>query len=75
MDYDIDNETGEIVLRNLVPSDKTKYEKKYKYEEFFEITNKLAETVVSIICGIKLFLYNNSHDFYDEIGEIENTEY
>lgn len=74
VDYDINIEAGEITLRNLVPREKIKYEKKYKFEEFFEITNKLAETVFSIICGIQIFLYNNSDDFKNIIEIIEEQD-
>lgn len=35
VDYDINIEAGEITLRNLVPREKIKYEKKYKFEDFF----------------------------------------
>jgi hypothetical protein len=74
VDYDIDIQSEEIVLRNVNPHNRTKNEKKYSFVEFFQITNKLAETVFSILCGIQLFLCNNSDTFVDEINYIDEHD-
>ena len=65
---------GIIDLRNLVPREKEVNHKQFTYDEFFDITNKLAETIFAIMCGINLHFINNATDFVDEIKLIEEAQ-
>lgn len=72
VDYKIKD--GYVHLRNVIPRNKEVNELDYTYDQFFDITNKLAETIFAIICGIQIHLLNNSNQFADEIKSIKLDE-
>lgn len=72
VDYEIGD--GKITLRNVVPRDKQINYAEYSYEEFITTTNKLAESVYAIICGIQIHLLNNYEAFSEEINLINDNQ-
>lgn len=72
VDYEIVEKT--IKLRNVIAREKTVNYETFTFDEFFDVTNKLAETVFAIICGIQLHLIDNSELYEDAITAIEKNE-
>jgi uncharacterized protein YecA (UPF0149 family) len=77
VDYDINEITEEIVVRNKQYDKKTKTgtinELKYSFEEFLNLQNDLTETISSIIAGIEIFIANNFKDFKDFMIRLEES--
>lgn len=71
VEYDIDDDSKKITLRNKETKQMVIDTKEYSYENFLEVMNLLAETVFSMIASINIFLSNNKETFADIKNDIE----
>lgn len=65
VDYDIDIDRKMVILRNRQKKTKTISTKEYRFDEFFDQMNVLAETVYSSIAAFTVFLINNKYQIYN----------
>lgn len=67
VDYEIDNKSKTILLRNKKECSQKNIGKKYSFEDFYMLYAELKETIYSIIIGLEIFIANNYEEFSDFI--------
>ncbi|GAA0377264.1 SEC-C metal-binding domain-containing protein [Paenibacillus motobuensis] len=74
VDYDIDIDNQIVILRNRHKKTKTISTKEYRFDDFFDQMNLLAETVYSSIAAFTVFLINNKYQINNVESYFEEDE-